>query len=314
MSLLEQPDLDASSQTDALAPLEPQETVFRPPFEVLTPDRHEVPFVYNSPHSGRKYPPAFLARSPLDALAIRRSEDSFVDEIFSVVRRQGAPLLRALFPRAYLDANREPFELDPGMFADALPAHANTRSHRVSGGLGTIAKIVGSGSEIYSEKLSYAEAERRIRSLYVPYHDCLRGLLQDTKDAFGCAVLVDCHSMPSVGGPFDDDTGADRPDIVLGDRYGTSCAPILTQTAEATLSGLGYKVSRNNPYAGGYNTEHYGRPAQSFHALQIEINRHLYMDEENVERAPGLRKLSVHMEKLAAAMAAVDPHHLISPV
>ncbi len=190
------------------------------PVEVLAPVRQTVPFVYASPHSGSDYPADFVAASRLDPVTLRKSEDCFVDELFGAAPELGAPLLRALFPRAYCDPNREPYELDPAMFEDELPPHANTTSLRVAGGLGVIARVVSSGQEIYRDKLPYAEAERRIATLYRPYHGALADLLAATRARFGFAVLVDCHSMPSVGGPMDHDQGAIRPDIVLGDRFG----------------------------------------------------------------------------------------------
>lgn len=234
--------------------------LYERPISVERPIRQKLPFVFSSPHSGRVYPASFIKGSNLDATTLRRSEDCFVEEIFAGVVQLGAPLIHAHFPRAYLDANREPYELDPAMFADPLPPHVNTRSLRVAGGLGTIARVVADATEIYREPLAYAEAERRIRLLYMPFHDTLRALLEETHRAFGGALLIDCHSMPSIAGPSDDDMGANRPDIILGDRYGTACASEITQEAERILKNLGYSATRNNPYAGGFNTEHYGRP------------------------------------------------------
>lgn len=283
-----------------------EEALFGEPVRIEKPARQKVPFIFSSPHSGRLYPAAFVTASNLDAVTLRRSEDSFVEEIFGGVVALGAPLIHARFPRAYLDANREPYELDPAMFAEPLPPHVNTRSLRVAGGLGTIARVVADAIEIYRAPLSYAEAERRIRLLYMPFHEALRGLLEETHRLFGRAVLIDCHSMPSVGGPTDDDRGADRPDIVLGDRYGTSCAGEITEEAERILKRLGYSTLRNNPYAGGFNTEHYGRPQRGFHALQIEINRALYMDEARLERSPGFDKLRRDMTAFAAGLARAD--------
>lgn len=270
---------------------------FLEPFEILAPRKQTLPFVLNSPHSGRDYPKHFLASSGLDPLTLRRSEDSFVDEIFSGAVKLGAPLLRAHFPRAYLDVNREPYELDPTMFTDPLPPHANTRSLRVAGGLGTIPRLVAEATEIYRTRLPYAEAESRIRDIYMPFHETLRGLLEATHQQFGDVLLIDCHSMPSSGEPFDPSVRNDRPDIVLGDRYGTACMPALTDAAERILQGLGYTVARNNPYAGGFNTEHYGTPARGLHALQIEINRTLYMDERKVQRLSGITRLSKNMTR-----------------
>ncbi|MCH9019830.1 MAG: N-formylglutamate amidohydrolase [Proteobacteria bacterium] len=282
-------------------------------YEILRPARQTAPLVLSSPHSGRDYPSEFVAEVRLDALSLRRSEDSFVDELFAAAPGLGAPLIRALFPRAYIDANREPYELDPEMFDDALPAFANTASKCVRGGLGTIARVVADGAHIYRRKLCFAEAEARIRRLYEPYHAALGELIGETLARFGCAILVDCHSMPSVGGPMDRDAGAARVDIVLGDCHGASCHAALPATVERLLRGLGYVVRRNAPYAGGYTTRHYGAPRAGVHALQIEINRALYMDEARIERGPRLAKVAGHMARVIEALAAIDPAALAAP-
>jgi N-formylglutamate amidohydrolase len=253
----------------------------KPAFEILEPKERRLPVVLNSPHSGACYPPAFLAASRLDSNAIRRSEDFYVDELVAPAAALGCALLKANFPRAWLDVNREPYELDPKMFAESLPTYANVRSVRVAGGLGTIARIVSESEEIYARPLSVPEALGRIDEVYKPYHRALRQLVLDTRSEFGVAVLIDCHSMPSsVRGMH----GRARPDIVLGDRYGTSCASELTDLVASALGGLGYSVSRNKPYAGGFISEHYGQPARGFHAMQIEFNRGLYMDEKTLAR------------------------------
>lgn len=285
-----------------------------PPFEVLAPNDQALPFVFASPHSGRVYPKSFLQASRLDGTAIRRSEDSFVDEIFSAAPALGVPLLKAHFPRAFVDPNREAYELDPAMFDGPLPQFVNSRSPRVTAGLGTIARVVRDGAEIYSRKITFAEAQSRIDTYYKPYHMALRGLIEATHKQFHCAVLVDCHSMPSVGGPLDQDIGAPRPDIVLGDRFGTSCARRLTDMIERALSMQGFAVVRNNPYAGGYSTEHYGRPALGLHALQIEINRALYMDEERMERSVGMKRVTHAITTMVRAMGEVDWRFLKSPM
>jgi N-formylglutamate amidohydrolase len=260
----------------------------RPAFEVLAPARHALPFVLNSPHSGNRYPTDFLAASRLDSVAIRRSEDSYVDELMLPAAALGIPLLRANFPRAWLDVNREPYELDPKMFEGSLPTYANVRSVRVAGGLGTIARIVSESEEIYSGPVPVEQALARIDTIYKPYHRVLRQLVMDTRTTFGVAVLIDCHSMPSTvrGGH-----GRTRPDIILGDRYGTSCASELTDLAAQLLTRRGYSVSRNKPYAGGFITEHYGQPARGLHAMQVEINRCLYMDERTLAKSSGLARL-----------------------
>ncbi len=277
-----------------------------PAVAVIRPAVQSAPLVVASPHSGARYDPEFVAASQLDPLSLRRSEDAFVDEIFAAAPDLGAPLLKALFPRAYCDPNREPYELDQEMFEDPLPAHVNTASLRVAGGLGTIARLVASGAEIYHGKLRFADAERRIERLYRPYHAALRQLVDETRRRFGCALLIDCHSMPSVGGPLDCDRGRPRPDMILGDRHGASCKVELADAAESELRSLGYRVARNEPYAGGFTTQHYGRPAAGVHALQIEVNRALYMDEKRIERRPGMARLTADMAGLLAALGRLD--------
>ncbi len=277
------------------------ETELTPPFTVARPETLKLPLVFNSPHSGRVYPKAFLAASRLDSLALRRSEDSYVEELFAFVTGLGAPLLHAHFPRSFLDVNREPYELDPVLFRDGLPHYANTQSVRVVGGLGTIARIVSESDEIYREPLTVGAALERINRLYTPYHDTLNGLLAEAQRAFGCAVLIDCHSMPS--NPIAEQ-GNVRPDFVLGDRFGNSCNAELTRLAVNQLTALGYAVTLNKPYAGGYITEHYGRPHKAQHVLQIEINRALYMDETSFEKSGRFERLRGDLETMVEALIA----------
>ena len=261
------------------------------------------PVIYASPHSGQVYRPEFLAASRLDPLTLRRSEDFCVDHLFAKAPMLGAPLLRAHFPRAYLEVNRQPYELDQGMFDAPLPAHCNTRSPRVVGGLGTIARLVADGHEIYRQKLSFAEAETRIEQLYRPYHTALTGLLDEAKAEFGHALLIDCHSMPSIGGHGEQDSGHRRPDFILGDRYGTSADPDIIQKIETCLTEQGFRVVRNNPYAGGFCTSHYGRPRQNVHAVQIEVNRALYMDERRMVLIPQAEPVRLALAELMRAIA-----------
>jgi N-formylglutamate amidohydrolase len=276
-----------------------------PAFTIDAPPEQAVPLVIASPHSGSRYPSDFLARSALSPDALRRSEDTFVDELFAAGPRLGAPMLKALFPRAYLDPNREAWELDPSMFDGPLPDFVNTDSPRVNAGLGTIARVVATGAEIYRGKLSFAEARRRIETLYYPYHAALARMIDDTCERFGCCLLIDCHSMPTIGGAGDREGGATRVDFVLGDGYGTTCATAVTATAESTLSSLGYRVVRNTPYAGGFTTRHYAKPTSGRHTLQIEVNRRLYMNELTRCKRPGFDRLQDHMETLVAALANV---------
>jgi len=269
---------------------------FDPAFEVLEPPRLTTPLVFNSPHSGRVYPPSFLAASRLDALTLRRSEDAFVDELFAPCIAIGAPLMRANFPRAYLDLNREPYELDPAMFEGELPSFANTRSLRVAGGLGTIPRVVGESQAIYKTTMPAAEAMARIEQLYRPYHATLHGLVARAAALFGVAVVIDCHSMPSSA-----DYGA--PDFVVGDRYGASAAPWMVETIEAALANSGYIVRRNKPYAGGYITEKFGTPNTGRHSIQIEINRKLYMDERRIAKHSHWRQVRADLAVMAEALA-----------
>ncbi|AJY47848.1 N-formylglutamate amidohydrolase [Martelella endophytica] len=276
-----------------------------PFFEVIRPEHQSLPLIFNSPHSGRVYPRPFLEAARLDARDIRRSEDLYVDELFAEVPAFGAPLQRAFFPRAFLDVNREPYELDPRMFSGALPAHVNATSMRVAGGLGTIPKVVAENMPIYEGPIDAAEGLARIERIYRPYHQSLKGLMQDTRRQFGYAVLVDCHSMPgtvSLGGR------RARPDIIIGDRYGTSASGALAFAALSILEGMGFSTAYNKPYAGGFITEHYGHPASDTHALQIEISRRLYADEENFVKKPEFiavkQALNVFIRAFAAEVVA----------
>jgi N-formylglutamate deformylase len=220
---------------------------------------------------------------------------------------RGYPLMRAHFPRCFVDVNREPYELDPRMFAGRLPSFANTRSMRVAGGLGTIPRVVGDGQEIYRERLAVDDALSRIETLYKPYHRALRRLINRVHQSFGAVVVVDCHSMPSIGVSRDEPR---RPDLVIGDRYGTSCSPLLPDRVEATMSKLGYSVGRNKPYAGGFITEHYGNPASGLHVVQLELNRAVYMDERRREKGPRFAQVAADFAKLADALATAPLDNL----
>ncbi|CDZ53787.1 N-formylglutamate amidohydrolase [Neorhizobium galegae] len=269
-------------------------------FEVREPATQTVPFVFNSPHSGSFYPPEFLAESGLDSLAIRRSADHYVDELFADAPELGAPLLLAHFPRAYLDVNREPYELDPRMFDGPLPPFVNIGSMRVAGGLGTIPRIVAENMEIYRRRLPVDEAMSRIETIYKPYHACLRKLIARTHARFGLAILIDCHSMPGNIRLSGSDV---RPDFIIGDRYGTSASAELSRAAMQFLEGMGFSAVRNKPYAGGFITEHYGRPVRGLHALQIEINRALYVDEMTLARRPEFPVIAAALSTFMRQMA-----------
>jgi N-formylglutamate amidohydrolase len=268
-----------------------------PPFDVIEPGDQRTPIVFDSPHSGSCYPRSFLRASRLDSLTLRRSEDAFVDELFAPCVAIGAPLLRARFPRAFLDVNREPFELDPHMFDGRLPDFANTRSLRVAAGLGVIPRVVGDAQPIYRAALSVDHGLARIAALHRPYHARLSGLLERARARFGIAILLDCHSMPSASA----DVGGC--DIVLGDRFGSSAAGWIVDALEQSLRDAGLVVRRNKPYAGGYITEHYGAPNIGRHAVQIEINRALYMDERAIRKLEKAESLARALAQMALALA-----------
>lgn len=274
----------------------------KPAFETVRPRRLTAPVVFNSAHSGRDYPERFLRMTRLDHLSIRQSEDAYVDELFARAPHLGTPLLRAHFPRAYLDVNREPWELDPAMFAEPLSERFNTTSPRVAAGLGTLARVVAENKPIYHERLTLADARMRIEGIYQPYHATLQKLLSEALLTFGVAVLIDCHSMPHLARSGD----RPAPDIVLGDRYGTTCAPALMELVETVFSAAGLRVARNRPYAGGFATRTYGRPQHGIHALQVEISRHLYMSEATLEKHSGFEAMRQLVDRLIIALVGLD--------
>jgi N-formylglutamate amidohydrolase len=275
----------------------PSSEGFRDPVTVLRPAGPPGRFVFASPHSGRAYPAAFLKRSSLPLRLLRRSEDAHVDALFGAAPDHGAPLVIARFPRAYVDVNREPDELDPAMFVPR-PELPGPPTHRASAGLGVIPRIAADGRAIYSGPLPQAEIGARIAACYRPYHAALHAEIEAARAFHGEAVLIDCHSMPS---------GTARgADVVLGDRFGASCSRGLIASAESLFRSLGLKVARNRPYAGGRTTEHYGRPAAGVHALQVEISRALYLDELNVQPSSGFEPLRALISEWISALAAGD--------
>ena len=272
-------------------------------FEVNLPSASTSPVIHASPHSGRFYPPDLMRLAALDSESIRTSEDVLVDEIIRAAPAHGSAMIRATFARAYVDVNREPFELDPDMFMDELPPYARPRTARVAAGIGSIARVVGDGREIYRAKLLVGEALDRIERVHRPYHRALADLIAQAKERHGTAVLLDWHSMPAaaVGG-----YGVSPPvDVVLGDRFGASCGRFLIDTLESEFKARGYRVARNTPYAGGYTTEHYGRPHAGVHAVQVELSRGLYLDQTTLSRTSGFaslsRDVSAIMESLSRA-------------
>jgi N-formylglutamate amidohydrolase len=286
------------------------ETFGGPAFDVVRAAPIGVPpptaLVFASPHSGGVYPEDMIAASRLPVETLRASEDAFVDQIIAGAPALGAGTIRARFARSYIDLNREPWEMDPAMFDGDLPQYAHGRSARVAAGLGAIPRVAGEGRPIYSRKLTFAEAKDRVELAHRPYHDALDRQLAAARAAHGAAILIDWHSMPAAAARGQRARNGGECDIVLGDRFGAACSPKLTGLVERELEALGYRVARNAPYAGGYTTEHYGRPARRTHALQIEINRSLYMNETTREPTEGLARLTTDAETLTRALAGLD--------
>ncbi len=253
-------------------------------YVLCRPERQTSNVIFASPHSGRDYPVDFLARALPDHLAIRSSEDAFVDRLFDMAPALGAPLLLARLPRAYIDLNRAADELDPAVIEGITRAPHNPR---VSSGLGVIPRVVAGGRAIYRGKLSLAEAEARIRQHWHPYHAALGGLVEETRETFGEAVLIDCHSMPHEAIEAHTRLGQPRPQVVLGDRFGAAAGREVMDRLEAAFASAGLRVARNAPFAGAYVTQAYGRPSRGVHAVQVEIDRALYMDEALVRPLPG---------------------------
>lgn len=266
---------------------------------VSAPARRTSRFIFASPHSGSQYPMDFLARSILPMKLLRRSEDAFVDELFAPAPDMGAVLIAAQFPRAYLDPNRARHELDPIMFEDKLPAEAWRPSPRAAAGLGVVPRLAADGRAIYAGRLPYSEARLRLQACYEPYHRVLGEEISATRQAFGEAVLIDCHSMPTAS--------ARGADIVLGDRFGASCARGLVARAEAGFRRLGFTVARNRPYAGGHTTEHYGRPDAGVNVLQVEISRGLYMDEASIRPNARFHALQEAMREWMIRLTGAEP-------
>ena len=282
----------------------PQDAMGAFVIERPVPGAAATPLILASPHSGRVYPPQMMAATRLTSASIRRSEDAFVDGLIEAAPAHGATTIAARMARVFFDVNREPWELDPAMFEGELPAYARGRSARVAAGLGAIARIVAEGEEIYHRKLSFAEARDRVEGVHRPYHEALSALIAEAKAAHGVALLIDCHSMPAAAAS-QAGLGAGC-DIVLGDRFGASCSLTVSRLVERELQAMGYVVARNAPYAGGYTTEHYGRPGRGVHALQIEVNRAIYMDEQSLELNAGFARLKADFERLVSVLAAMD--------
>ena len=276
-------------------------------FEILAPAQWLVPAVFNSPHSGRFLPEALVQASRLTPEALRQSEDCFVDELFTSCQNFGAPMLRALTSRAYVDLNREPYEMDARMFLEDLPGYMNPGSSRVASGLGTVPKLVAEGVEIYRGKIHLADALARVEKIYRPYHRTLTALLNEAYNATGFVLLVDCHSMPASAVANLKPQHHGTVDVVLGDRFGAACNSEIAGEAEKLLAQAGFEVLRNRPYAGGFITETHGAPRHNRHALQIEINRALYMDEPRMEKSKAFAEVQAAVQSVIEKLLVFLP-------
>lgn len=300
--------------TEAPIPAETPVATGEPaPVEVRRAEGAPSPLVFGCGHAGRIYPADMMAASTLNSRDIRRSEDALVDGLVERGPRHGAALVICRVARAYVDVNRDPWEMDPAMFADEVPAHARSSSARVAAGLGSVPRIVGDGREIYRRKLRFAEADDRIQRVHRPYHLALVDLLEEARARFGAAVLIDWHSMPSAAGRAEARKGRPKPDMVLGDRHGAACAPGLTDLVRRELEAAGYVVALNRPYAGGWTTQTHGQPGDGVHALQVELDRGLYLDERTLEPRPGFAKLRDDLESLFATLARQDWATVLGP-
>ncbi|MES2144967.1 MAG: N-formylglutamate amidohydrolase [Pseudomonadota bacterium] len=276
-------------------------------FQLTRPAQTTTPVIFSSPHSGRDYHPQFLRQSVLDMRAIRSSEDAFVDQLFAAAPDHGAPLLAARAPRAFIDLNRAPDELDPSVVEGIARAPHNPR---ISSGLGVIPRVVAAGQSIYRGKMALSEAELRIRHYWHPYHDMLRQLLDEAQARFGEAVLIDCHSMPHEAIEAHGRAGRPLPEVVLGDRFGAAASADVMDLVEAAFGRAGLRVVRNAPFAGAYIAQTYGRPSRSQHVVQVEIDRALYMDESTVAPRADFHQFNDVMADVVAEIASFGASRL----
>jgi N-formylglutamate amidohydrolase len=275
-----------------------------PVFRLTLPRERRSCAVFNSPHSGSDYAAEIIGPTRLTSLQLRSSEDAFVDELFGAAAEFGAPLLAARVPRACVDLNRSPDDLDPALIAGASRRFLNPR---IAAGLGVIPRVVAEGRPIVEGKLTLGEAQRRIGLYYHPYHVKLRALLEQSRAEFGIGVLYDCHSMPHDALAAAPSVWGRRPNVILGDRFGVACERWLIDAATDIFAAAGFVVARNAPFAGGYITQTYGRPQARMHALQIEVDRALYMDETRVEKLADFDEVQAAVAAATAELARVGP-------
>lgn len=275
-----------------------------PAIQAFVPEHLTRPIMLASPHSGRAYPTCFVDQSRLNHATLRRSEDFCIDMLFDFAPHINIPIINAQFPRCYVDVNRGAHEIDPVLITKHANQPPQQLSRRVANGLGVVPRVVGAGIEIYGDKLSLEHVTARLEQFHHPYHQAVKALNERLATRFKSCLFIDCHSMP--------DSAAGRrlaagktSDIVIGDLHGNACAPRITQAAAVILQDMGYKVSRNDPYAGGYTTQTYGIPATGRHCLQLEINRRLYMDERRLKLNAGFEALKRNMQRFVEHMANV---------
>ncbi len=271
-------------------------------YDLICPEQRTTAVVFASPHSGRDYPWTFLRRTVLDAQSIRTSEDAFIDQIFDCAPQFGAPFLRAGAPRAFVDLNRGADELDPALIEGVLKIGHNPR---IASGLGVIPRVVANGKAIYRGKLPLSEARRRIDTYWRPYHQMLQRQLNEAHALFGEAILVDCHSMPHEALDTIARGVRHRPEVVIGDRFGASASGEMVERVEAAFAAAGLTVVRNAPFAGAYIAQTYGRPARGQHAIQIEIDRALYMNEQMIRPNGNFNAFRRLMRGVVAEISAI---------
>jgi N-formylglutamate amidohydrolase len=279
-------------------------------FSLRQADVRSLPWIFACPHAGRFYPRVLLDAARVSQEVLRRSEDCLMDLVVASAPEHGIDLLQANWARSFVDLNRPPWDLDPSMYSERLPDYARAYNARVAAGLGTIARLAGEGQPIYGRKLTFDEARERIEALHLPYHDCLEHQLSERRSRLGLSLLIDWHSMPAAATRGMGPQGKGF-DIVLGDRFGTSCHPGLTSAVEIILRDLGFSVARNTPYAGGYTTSRHGAPTLAGHALQIEISRKLYLNEKTLEPGPEWPGFKAKIDSAIVSLSQFDWQTLI---
>lgn len=274
-------------------------TAFGEGYEIAHPSKWRAGVVFASPHSGDIYPKDLLDRSNLSQHQLRKNEDIFIDHLFESAVEAGAPLLRALFPRVVVDVNRAETELPSHWDALIDRPEYQHPTPRAAAGLGVVPTYLSETLPIYNRLPDIKDVSNRLMTLYHPYHAALTGLLKTSVSRFGRALLVDCHSMPGFA-PM----GSRRPDIILGDRFGTSCHADTLGMLRQLFTQAGYSVGINYPYAGGYTTSHYGKPDEGVEAIQIEINRDLYVNPVTLSRKSGYATLSEDLQRITHEIVA----------